>query len=636
MARVMVVGLKPRLEVTVRALHELGTVQVDRWTDANVPAARPLRSESAALVREELARLQARLEGVRAALGSPPFPSGPDALAESSNCEAELRRALDQVAPEVQALLARRESLHAEQTSLPRYRLTLGKLAPILPPRARDPDVLTIGVLVSRIHADVLEALADEVLRLTVGEAEFVREDLDPSTLAMLLLIPRRHGPEVESLLGKEDIVRLRLPPAFSDQTLEQAVHSVENRLEEIPLELAQVGRQLGALSDHWSPRLDAWGDCLRRRLEEAEVLARIAESETTFQIFGWVPADEFPKLEAVLAREVGPEVAVERLPIRPEDEAHVPVALENPAIVRPFTRLVTILAMPSYRGLDPSRLMALFLPAFFGMILGDVGYGGILLGASLWLRRRLSRASALRDLATVLALGSAWGIVFGVLYGEAFGTLGEAFGLHPIWLDRSDPAKVPSLMLFAIGVGVVHTLLGLILGVWCAVRSRSRHLLLERGGMLVGLIGLLGAASALAGIFPHGFVTPGLSLVIVGIVLLGASLGWVGVIAGPIEFLGLIGNVLSYLRLAAIGLASVYLARVANDLAGSLGSALVGVLVAVLIHALNLVMGAFSPGIHSLRLHYVEFFRKFYEGGGRPYQPFRLEASAQEARHFG
>ncbi|MGH2606105.1 MAG: hypothetical protein ACRDG5_05900, partial [Anaerolineales bacterium] len=422
MARVMVVGLKPRLEATVRALHELGTVQVDRWTEANVPVARPFRSDSAALVREELARLQARLEGVRSALGSRPIPSGHEGLKELSDCEAELRRAMDQIAPEVQASLARRESLHAEQTSLPRYRLTLGKLAPILPPRARDPDVLTIGVLVSRIHADVLDALADEVLRLTAGEAEFVREDLDPSTLAMLLLIPRRYGPQVESLLGKEDIVRLRLPPAFSDQTLEQAVRSVEKRLEEIPLELAQVDRQLGALSDVWSPRLGAWGDCLRRRLEETEVLGRIAESEATFQIFGWVPADEFANLESVLASSVGPEVAVERLPIRSEDEAHVPVALENPAIVRPFTRLVTILALPSYRGPDPSHLMALFLPAFFGMILGDVGYGAILLGASLWLRRRLSRAAALRDLATVLALGSAWGILFGFLYGEAFG----------------------------------------------------------------------------------------------------------------------------------------------------------------------------------------------------------------------
>jgi len=85
-----------------------------------------------------------------------------------------------------------------------------------------------------------------------------------------------------------------------------------------------------------------------------------------------------------------------------------------------------------------------------------------------------------------------------------------------------------------------------------------------------------------------------------------------------------LIGNWLSYLRIAAIGLASVYLAKVANDMAGMAGNLIVGVIIALLIHALNLVLGAFSPTIHSLRLHYVEFFRKFYEGGGRPYQPFK------------
>jgi V/A-type H+-transporting ATPase subunit I len=109
-----------------------------------------------------------------------------------------------------------------------------------------------------------------------------------------------------------------------------------------------------------------------------------------------------------------------------------------------------------------------------------------------------------------------------------------------------------------------------------------------------------------------------------IGIVLLGSSLGWLGLLMGPIEFIGLIGNVLSYLRIAAIGLASVYLAKVANDVAGMVGNLFVGILLAVLLHALNLVLGAFSPTIHSLRLHYVEFFRKFYEGGGREYEPFR------------
>ena len=90
----------------------------------------------------------------------------------------------------------------------------------------------------------------------------------------------------------------------------------------------------------------------------------------------------------------------------------------------------------------------------------------------------------------------------------------------------------------------------------------------------------------------------------------------------GPLELLGTIGNVLSYLRIAAIGLASVYLARVANEL-GAAAPIWLGILIAALFHALNLALGTFSPTIQALRLHYVEFFSKFYDEGGDEFRPF-------------
>jgi V/A-type H+-transporting ATPase subunit I len=176
------------------------------------------------------------------------------------------------------------------------------------------------------------------------------------------------------------------------------------------------------------------------------------------------------------------------------------------------------------------------------------------------------------------------------------------------------------------VGIGAVHITLGLILGLWEAIKEKSRNHMLERGGMLLGLIALFFIVGILAEFLPKSLLTPAISALIVGIGLLGASLGWLGVLMGPIEFIGLIGNVLSYLRIAAIGLASVYLAKAANDVAGMIGNLVVGVIIAVLIHALNLVLGAFSPTIQSLRLHYVEFFRKFFMGGGRPYKPFRSQ----------
>jgi V/A-type H+-transporting ATPase subunit I len=241
-------------------------------------------------------------------------------------------------------------------------------------------------------------------------------------------------------------------------------------------------------------------------------------------------------------------------------------------------------------------------------------------------LMSRKYKKGIIHDILIILAMGSAWGIIFGFLYGEAFGTLGPTLGLHPLWIERTGSEFVISLLVMTLVVGAVHVTLGLILGVWEAIQDRSRSLLLERGGMLIGLIGLFLVVGVLTNYLPKGFMTPSVAAVIIGIVLLSASLGWLGLLMGPIEFIGLIGNVLSYLRIAAIGLASVYLAKVANDVAGIAGNIVVGIIIAVLIHTLNLALGAFSPTIHSMRLHYVEFFRKFYEGGGRKYEPFRSQ----------
>jgi V/A-type H+-transporting ATPase subunit I len=192
------------------------------------------------------------------------------------------------------------------------------------------------------------------------------------------------------------------------------------------------------------------------------------------------------------------------------------------------------------------------------------------------------------------------------------------------MWFDRASPEHVMELLLLTLAVGAVHITLGLVLGIWEAAKDKSRSHLLERGGMLVGLIGLFILVGVLTDFLPQGFMNVAIASTIIGIVLLSLSIGCLGIVMGPIEFIGLIGNVLSYLRIAAIGLASVYLAKVANEVAGMLGNVVVGAIIAVLIHALNLVLGMFSPTIHSLRLHYVEFFRKFYEGGGRPYEPFK------------
>jgi V/A-type H+-transporting ATPase subunit I len=279
------------------------------------------------------------------------------------------------------------------------------------------------------------------------------------------------------------------------------------------------------------APHLAQWRARLRERLEEFAVLAHFGETDQTFVLFGWTPEREVPRLRAALAANSDGAVIVQLLPLTPEEKERAPVALENPSPARPFQSLVRLFALPRYHGIDPTLLMAFFMPIFFGMMLGDVGYGALLLLGCLivlWRVAAVRRSGALRDLVHVLTFGAAWSIVFGFLYGELFGTLGEQLGMHALWLDRTSADQVANLLMFTIAVGVVHITLGLVLGVWESIREHSKSLLLERGGMLIGLIGLfLIVAVAVKGL-PPGFMTPGVAVMIVGIVLLAPrSAGW-------------------------------------------------------------------------------------------------------------
>jgi V/A-type H+-transporting ATPase subunit I len=300
-------------------------------------------------------------------------------------------------------------------------------------------------------------------------------------------------------------------------------------------------------------------------------------------------------------------------------------VLLRNRKSVRPFEFLVRFLDLPRSGSLDPTMLMALFLPLMVGVMVGDVVYGALLLGLSLLVRRRFAAGSAaLRDLSRVFVTGAVWAIVFGFLFGEALGDLGHRHGLPALWFYRGGADAVEPLLLFALALGAAHVVLGQLLGLWQSASARRPVELLNRSGALLALAGVFGLAGVAAGGGSGG--APALlaagAAVFAGLVLLIARRGALGLIMGPLELVGTLGNVLSYLRLAAVGLASTYLAMVANELA-VLGPIWMGIFVGAFFHALNLALASLSPMIQALRLHYVEFFSKFYEGGGQPFRPF-------------
>ena len=627
MAHIQIIGLRAQLDPTVAALQRLGLVHIVDVARSGAIGDLAL-DEPGMRLREDLTFQAARLEGLIQLLPSSSHtarrspwepPRDTRLLAERARCE------VDDVAPAIQQLAQARDDLLAEQSALPHYAATLRKLAPLAVELTPLQTCDTVALLLDRRYRDVLGMLRVEVAHITGGQFEVIARDLDDQTTAAIVVFPSRFAAAIQAVLGQAQITQVRLPKELAGRTFRDALVALEQRQQAIKDELARIDARLAELGTAWRDRLVAWRWAMMHGLQALSARAHFGATAYTFVVEGWVPERSLDRLRAALARDVGPQVVIDVLPAAPDDRQAAPVALANPAPLRPFEMLVRMQGAPRYGALDPTPLVAAFLPLFFGIILGDVAYGALLLTLSLYLMRRFAARETLRNLAQVLAYGSIWAIAFGFLYGEFLGTLGPAVGLRPIWLAR-EGEHVFALFGLAIGLGVVQIVLGLLLGAWQAWRERQRGELLTKIGMLAVLSALFGMAGILAELLPHGLFTPTAVLLLIGLALLIIPAGPLGLLLGPLEALETLGNILSYLRLAAIGLSSVYLALVANQLAGLVGNLFVGAILALLLHALNFALGIMSPTIQALRLHYVEFFRQFYHGGGAEYQPFRIE----------
>jgi V/A-type H+-transporting ATPase subunit I len=628
MARVQIIGTKGCQNQTIEVLQRLGTLQIDestgvwhRSSDSGGTTAQEVK------LRERLAYLLTQVESVLTVL-----PAGLD-LSPSAHYDEfygrstewlaqSIENELNEISPQAQALAKRRDQVQDQLDTLPRYEATLRELLPLAPGFVHLEHYAMTAIWLHSHYREALETITQELEGLTEGVCEIVSRRTDQDEVVAVLIFPKDQTSAVNELLAGENITQVRLPAELAGQPFQKALDRILKQIEVLPDELTEIETKQKSLAENWRPRLLAWKGLLQDYLAQMDVRSNFGQTDHTFLITGWIPQDRVSDLEAELNRGVGNEIMVETLPIRKEGRGEVPVVLSNFSLVRPFEPLVKLLGLPQYGGVDPTPLMALFLPLFFGMILGDIGHGLVLLTLMFYLRRWAQTRPVLRALAEVLMMGSAWSIAFGFLYGEFMGDLGHQFGLRPLWLDRAN--EVQTLLLFSVGVGAGHMVLAFCLGIWEAFRRRSRPEVLEKAATLTSLVALFLLVGVLAERLPDSLLTPAVSLLVVGLSISIYSLGSLGLILGPLELLGAISNVLSYVRIAAIGLASVYLSHVANLLAGVTGNMVLGLLIATLFHALNIALGAFSPTIQSLRLHYVEFFSKFYKGGGQPFSPFR------------
>ena len=631
MAKVEIIATKDKLDPTLGTLHRLGVVQIEDVRRRGGPLVLPrmILDPATLAQREEIGLLVARLESLLALLPAQPLPTNAgDSYKEASarptqEHVAEAKKILAGTGARAQELAVRRDELEAERAALPRYQATIRKVMPLAAELADLHAYETVALLIERRYSSVLDLIRQELVESLGDQFELNAADVDEETTAAVLVFPREQSAKVSALLGRENVSRVRLPKELAGVSFKDALAAIGVRMAAIPAELEGIRARLEDLAVESYAPLALARAVLRDRLQQLEVTGRLGATRYTFVLVGWLPRRNLNGLRAALAGEVGAQAIVNEIKVDKREMEQAPVVLSNPAPARPFEFLVKLLALPKYGALDPTPLLALFMPLFFGMILGDIAYGALALLIAVVLLRRFP-TGALHSLAQVMIYCGIWAVIFGILFGELLGSFGrQTFHIKPLWIERGGDT-LTTLLIFTVAVGGMHVVLGLVLGIWEAIQRRSGKELVERIGKFVAMAAIFLLAGVLSRKLPREFLTPGIAGLILGILLLSAPMGWVGLILGPIEALGMVGNILSYLRLAAIGLSSVYLAEVANRLQGMSANIVVGVLIAGLLHALNLALGLVSPTIQSLRLHYVEFFTKFYEGGGEAFKPFK------------
>ena len=619
MAKIEIVGLKPTLQAALATLQRSGSVHIETECIGFVDDREAKRVQNVAPDEKILLErifFQDFLDKSEKLFNQLPPTTIRDTYLNPQPIIDTLNASLDNHLDKCAELRRKQESLRQELQDLRFFEQFMHRVGEILAQQDKTPDLEYVAITLTR-EEDILP-LERKLNALTGGLMEMLTEPMEDGSIAGLIILEKERAARIRDALRDSRLPEYQVPAALRSGSYEQKMAALANQLLLLQEKLEAIETDLRHLAERWGP----WYRSTRRwalnRLKLIQASFSVFESDFCFFIYGWMPSDDVGPLQDDLNREFSEEVVLHVLETRREELNEVPVMLKNSGYFKPFEVFTRILPLPSYASYDPTPFIAIFFPIFFGMILGDAGYGLLLAGVGLLLNK-MSRRKFLQEVGFILLVCSAYAIVFGLGYGEFIGELGHRwFGLAPLIVDRQE--EILPMLMFAITVGVGHILFGLLLSLVAKLKLRAM-----KGALLSFLeLILISAMVLLVAVWLHlvptGFVKP---LVIVILALL-PLLIFAGGLLAPLELLKHAGNIISYARIMAIGLTSVLLASVANQLSGLTGDVLLGVLVAALIHLLNIILGVFSPTIHSLRLHYVEFFGKFIEHGGKPFDPLK------------
>ena len=496
--------------------------------------------------------------------------------------------------------------------------------------------------------AGLLGAVKTEQLKALQGALEAFSKDteliLEPhdakaAEVRVLLYYSRDRGAAVLDACTKNGLSAIEVPASFRG-TVQEETAKVDAALLDLEKREAVLMSDLKQEAERWMPTVQKLSDYWNSLTQRYQALGRSDETERTMHTRFWVPAKDAARVQKKVEA-ISPNVALTLSD--PAEDEEPPTLLENGGLIRPFNILTELYSPPKYRGIDPTPLLAPFFFIFFGMCLGDAGYAIVMLGTIWWAFKKYRRIPmGVKDFITLFAFSAVSTFAYGVVSGSFFGNFIDSFLPFLVPLKNAlmlvDPMNNPIQVLgISLLLGVVHLMFGLLIAAYD--NFRQGHLVDAIGADIswfLLIVGLCFFGTGMGGITPPHFVLLGKLMAIAGAAIVFWYAGrektnlFGKVVSGFLALYGstsYLGDILSYSRLLALGFGSAVIGMIIN-LLGSMAADIpyVGWLIAVVVivggHIFSILINILGAFVHPLRLQYVEFFGKFYTGGGEPFIP--------------
>jgi V/A-type H+-transporting ATPase subunit I len=646
MAKVRVVTTKDYSTKTLKTLHTVGVLHVEESEEL-----KPVDKEAIEGERREIGELLTSINDILAYI-----PKG-EGVSLKEDVEVIYTRPFDEVDSEVRLLCTKLGNVHQRATKLNKDIKELTELTRYLGSLERQADIrlqdlnFSGNYLFSRVFVFPNELFETSYLKLKDSILESFSGIVENETV--LYAIAKVENQEtIESIVEDGGGRILSLPG--EDLAIREFLEAANGNIHSLEEELAKLHTEIESKTRENLEKLVLFREALSAEIERLAVLAKACEAKYVTLIEGWIPEGDVEATTSELRENIGYVFIDTR---KPEQIEEPPTKMRNATPLRPFEVIVNLFGTPKYKEWDPTPVIAYSFAIFFGLMLADVVYAALLILVTNRLLRLFvddPETEGFKLFQRILYISGGVALVVGLLEGNYLGDFffkffGIELALAPTIQERLlDPM---SFIAISLVIGLVHINMAHILALIRGIKERQKAIVPNKAGLFLLEIG----AIPLILVFILGMDIPWLtgqipiilaSVLIIGLVLIVvSSLMEKGTFLGGIFWLfdvtGLLGDVMSYARLAGVGLATYYLAYCFNLMADLLYGmmpagivqlivgGLIFILVLLLGHVLNLALSGITCFVHSLRLCFVEFLFKFYEGGGREYSPFRLRRRA-------